>query len=673
MSVTVDWGSGSATYSADDILSFTEPVVTEVETRASNVYQYLLDLDALAEESAATALQSINELKEFEASVSDVEFKAPAAPSGTVTAVPAAAALNLPLPTLSRSDLGTDFNYVMVNAPTQQDWTTPETGVYQTPVAPGATTIPALGVAPASYQMPQTVAPVMETTDFVSTELLAPTLDTVTLPDTVLLSIDDLVVSAETDALLTAIENAQYLDVTPPELPEYIDLLPEVFSVVGALASGDPVVKYLDLLDMRTSLIESTDRPAAYAFARKGLYQPPGAAQYDLWLDTMIDSKLTESDTIYKAKAVDDCVTAGFTLCTAAHRMLVDIRIALYDLEFQSAKVAVNAKLDKAKILVEAYKASMLTLRLQIAEYNAHLVFVEAQAKAFEANVASASAIGAINASTAELFAASESMKGISADVFAARVTAEKAKLRQYAGVIEQGKASIAAAEARVAAYSGDVALYAAEVERINTQYDAYSANVQGVTYENAARVASINIGKSQVRAAASKIGAAAAAASVTATKLQAAAAVRETNYIKKAVQAAEEATSFRLTSSSFQGASETYEQNLSVRIGDMRSQAQSGESTSRYVGTVQDAIGRSAQISQQANIQLANVYQSVYEAAGRVGATLASGKLSGFRAGATLDAAESVRASVGYSVRHSSSGGTTYGESDTKREEISA
>jgi hypothetical protein len=54
-----------------------------------------------------------------------------------------------------------------------------------------------------------------------------------------------------------------------------------------------------------------------------------------------------------------------------------------------------------------------------------------------------------------------------------------------------------------------------------------------------------------------------------------------------------------------------------------------------------------------------------LYTAAGRAGASVASGKLSAFRASASLSAGEGLSASNTYSVGYSGSGSNSFGESD--------
>ena len=113
------------------------------------------------------------------------------------------------------------------------------------------------------------------------------------------------------------------------------------------------------------------------------------------------------------------------------------------------------------------------------------------------------------------------------------------------------------------------------------------------------------------------------------------------------------------------------YVNNLAVEGAFLSSESAKGGALSNYIDRAQRAAGRAASLSQTANEQLARVYASVYEAAGRAGASIATGKLSGYRTQATLSASDRLNGSNDYQVSVSSDGTNSYSETDSIRETI--
>ena len=95
------------------------------------------------------------------------------------------------------------------------------------------------------------------------------------------------------------------------------------------------------------------------------------------------------------------------------------------------------------------------------------------------------------------------------------------------------------------------------------------------------------------------------------------------------------------------------------------------GKAISRFTRIALESSGRAAQMAQRANESLVRAYAAAYEAAGKAGAAVASGKLSGFRASASLTASGSLTANRAKAEAYSSSGSTRYSETDTASQSI--
>jgi hypothetical protein len=664
MSVDVDYGAGHTIFSVLASEAYTQPTSDQVQDRGDTIYGYLLDLEGAADTAAEEAIIKLNELKEFSASVPTVSFIAPPAPHPTLSAMPPLDDSDLDQPIAEHASIDRAFEYTLTNA-VSQTWEQPDTPVYVAPEAPNIGAVPDTPPAPSDWTFPPVTAPDITLPDFVTDSLQVPSLQNVDVTPSEIAPIETLVLDVDFQALIDVINRMKSFDPTPPVLPEYMYLLPEIFEVTGRMAAGDPVVDYLSLLVDRDNLLNSTKGSLTNAFARRDLSVPLGAQSYDVWLASVISDKMDLSDKVFTEVAKEDAVNTAMQLGTAAHRMLVDIETALYDLDFQLAKAAVNGQLEKARMVQAVYSAEVVLMNSRIAEYNALVVWVEARAKLFEVEASQAEVIGQANTVTASLFGVTEGVKGVAADVFKSQVQAEKAKLSRYKALISSYKSAVAEAQGVVASYSGTVARYSAEIENASIQYDAYASRAQGTQFDNAARVSVSQAEQAQLRSLAALADASASSASVKALQLQTKAAVRETAYVHKALTNETIAVDLQRQGSQFSEDIANYVTNLVAQSADMRSSTTLGQVISRYAQVAQESIGRAAQLSQTANIQLSQAYRTVYDAAGRAGAAVASGKLSGFRASAVMQAGDSLSASNTYNVGFNASGVNTFSQSD--------
>ena len=671
MTVDVDYGAGQVIYSVDASPAFTDPTSAQVQQRGDNVYGYLIDLEATADLAAEAALEKIQVLREFDAAVGSVTFVVPDAPNVTLQNMPLLPSLNLTTPNVERSDLDTGFQYDLTDAK-NQSWIKPLNPEYVAPPKPGLTTPGTLPNAPASYEFPTVAPPLLEITSFSPTTVQAPQINLVDFEYTselIIEPLDELVI--DTSGLEKAIADFEDYDPTPPELPDYMYLIPQIFDVTGRMASGDTIVDYTRLLEARYELLASTHPSTALSISNRGLTPVAGAPQYDTWLSAKTHATLDTSDTVFRSKAANDAVETAFQLATAAHRMLVDIEVALYDLEFRAAKATVQGQLARAQAATAIYNANLLVFENAVANYNAQAATIVGAARAFEVQAREAGILAQANSVQADSFSAVERSKQVAGRVFNAQINAEAAKLTQYRAFLETYEAQVQSARIAVEQYSGDVARYSAEIDRLTSEYDLYSAEARTITSQNAALVAGVNANQAEFRSLATQADASAAETSARAVELQARAAVNETTYIKRALHSDEEGQRMNAASSDYGLGITEYVADLTGRTVEFSGKSALSRSITAYVGAASEAVGRAATLTQTANTTLARAYEQVYQAAGKAGAAVASGKLSGFRASATMAARETLGASRSYGVAYSGTGKNSYSESDNYNSSI--
>lgn len=664
MAVYVNYGAGEVIYDAEDSASFTSDVFETVQERATETYDYLKSLEATADFAASEALTTVELLKNFSASVPPISFVAPDTPEieGFSMDIPAPAPLTYPERT--PNEIENNFEYRLSDA-RRGTWDLPDDFSLVIPPQPdGVPDVPEpTPVTP--YAFPEVPPPVFSVDDFTADVLEAPNLPDISVDVDADVTLEPFSVSASTQGLFDRLSSMQNFEPSPPDLPAYLQIAPEVFSVIGSMSQGTPVVDYLSLTANRSYLLDSRRGSTHNSFSRRNLTIPSGSAQYDGFLKGAIANKMDNSDSVYEAQAVDECVKSAYQLGVAANRMITDIKVSLYNLDFDLAKASADARLEAAKALAESYKAEVLILNSSIAQYNAILAEVEAGAEAFTAKVRAEAATGQINALKADVFNTTEQAKIVEGEAYTTRVSAEKQKIAYYASLIGSYKAFVSRAEADVTNFVGKVSLYSSEVDRLSNDYRRYASQAQAVQFDNSARADALSASGSELEAYASQAQASAASAAAQSTSLQAQAAVRETKFALKSLAANEDELEFEITGAQYKERVADYVNELEARAVDVDLKRGEGVMIARYVEQAQSAVGRSAQLSQTANEELSRAYQTVYEAAGRAGAAVATGKLSRFRASASLRASERLSGDNSYSTRYSGSGENSYSERD--------
>ena len=680
MTVTVDYtgdGSPDIIYNVADSSAFLNSTIEEVRSRGQEVYDNLTELENSAESVAQTALESVRRLREFSAAVGTVTFNPPAASFSEFGGVETSEmAINTPTP--NPFAVNAQFDYELAEPIDNPSIDKPQPSTYNDVPAPTLSTNVAPPRSPGSYTSPSVTAPPVNIGEFNPDTVEAPVLDDIDNIDLTPIDVapfPDLTIdTSDLEALIDRLEGTPN-DLDP--LPPYVYLLPEVFDVVGGFCEGELVIQIDELIapyiSQSASLLTSLRATVSSSIGKRGLTSVSNINALDTSRDIYLKYLQGNSEKIFEYRVTEQCITEGYKLATAAHRLLVDIAIGMYNVEWARLKAIAQGNLDLALALINAYNAQVLIIQTQLAAYKGEAAQKKAEAQAFQVEAEQVELVGEINKLEGQNFAVQEQAKRTEADAYAAEVQGEKAKLDAYAAVVQGYEAEVIEARNKLLEYQTVTQTFLAEVQRATSEYEVYSAGAQSVGAQNAAKAANVSGQQAEIRAVAAEVTNMSAAAAAEAAKLSAQAAERRIEYQTAAVNNQTEGLNLTIIGSEYNKEVTDYVNNLAVEGAFLSSQSAIGGALSNYIDRAQRAAGRAASLSQTANEQLARVYASVYEAAGRAGASIATGKLSGYRSTVTLSAGDSLSGSNSYNVSVGTSGTNAYSEADNVTRSIEA
>ena len=644
------------------------PIEEATIAEASDIDALIYEIIANAEDAAAAALVKINELSTMSPpALPGISYDAPNWYTPAIYG-PVVPDLNLSTPPPATNNVNWD-------TPALNDIDQPTDSITQpTTTLPEVPDAPTLGGAPAAPpQAPTGYDPgALTAPEFVSPELTLGTIDTPTLAE-INISIPDPLVLGELDytidytAIDEAIDRAENLSIPTNAISDYEQLIPEVFTIVGSMVSGiGPVDDDLVTLD------DVQARRVAPMLDRRGLDVPSGTYAFDDWLQATMVEYSADSATLFSAQYRDDVIRAAFALASAAEEILVKIDLGLYDARFEYALETAKAQLIFAKAVVAAYNAEVAKLDALVVNYNAALLALRAQAQAVLTEAEIAQLIGGANKLIARQFTIGEDAKQSDVKVFRAQIAGEAAKLTAQKAQIEALEAKVALAQANMLDYTGSTAAYEAEVQNVKNVFDSYVARSRAVTEENEMTRAEVRGGTASLRGLASQAKASASAAAAEAIRKVRVSKSDEANFVSDG--AVNDVARYSIASTKSNYSQEVSQMSVDAAVDSVAPAAIAdiGRAVSRFTRIALESSGRAASLAQRANESLARAYAAAYEAAGKAGAAVAAGELSGFRASASLTAGGSIAASRGTADTYTSSGSTNYSERDTANETIS-
>jgi hypothetical protein len=510
-------------------------------------------------------------------------------------------------------------------------------------------------------------APDLSVPSFASTYLEVPGLDSVELKTFESVDLQGLDLTLDFRDLDSTIESFQNVVATSPSFSNYERSIPELYSVVERMLQGDLIVNTAALGRVVRDPID-----VAGAFIVRGLTPPPGTEQFDSLANEKLEGFVSEADEVFLARALDDNSTEAIQFGVTVDKLLFDLEFGLHDASFKRHLAGMEANLELAKSKAALYNAELIKFQGALAEYKAYIAAVRADSVRVDLEVKNSELGARLNQQISGVFQATERAKAASVGVYRASAMAEEAKLQGYEALMQSYAGKVAEAQAKVLQYSGKTQMYAAEVERIKNVYALYEAKADSVVSSNRAAVASVSAVQTRLQAIASRASLESAKAAAEATAVSVQNAAREASYESTNSKNLVQGATARIGASNYSEMVKGYVNGLSTGSVTFAQVSANHEAQRRFADTALDSAFRAATITQSANESLARAYASVYEAAGKAGAAVSSGKLSGFRASASLSATGSVGAGWNRGYSHTSSSAISHSESDNKSSTLS-
>lgn len=653
--------------SGDFIDSPVEPIEDATVASASDIDALIYDLNDQADAAAADAMLKIEELYGLSPpALPGIAYQAPTWQTPTLHGVSPGDLTITGAPAASNNVTWTAPPLSDVDQPTNSI-SEPTTALPDMPSAPPLSGSPAEPPnAPSTYTPGTVVAP-----EYTAPTLTLGTVDTpileeidLTIPE--LVEFEPLNFTIDFSAIDEAIDRAANMSIPSYEIADYDQLIPEVFTVVGSMVSGTgPIDDGLIALD------DVQGRKVEPMLTRRGLMVPERVPAFDDWLQTTMEEYSADSATLFSEEYRDDVINAAFSLAAQAEDILVKIDLGLYNARFEYSLEEARAQLLRAKSIVASYNAQVAKFGAYVLEYNAALIALRAQTEAVMTQAELAALIGGANKLVARQFTIEEEVKQSDVKVFRAEIAGEAAKLTAMKAQIDAIDAKLAEAQAYMLGYSGETVAFEAEVQKVRNVFEAYSASARAVTEENEATKAEVRGGSASVKALASQARSAAAYAAAEAIRKVRVSKSNEASLV--AGNAINDIAKYDIASVSTAYSQETDQVRVDASVDSVEPSAVAdmGRAISRFTRIALESSGRAASMAQKANESLVRAYAQAYEAAGKAGAAVASGKLSGFRASASLTASGSLNSTRAKAQSYSSSGSTNYSERDTASQSI--
>lgn len=650
--------------------SFTTVPVDNIAATALSEANYVNDLiaalNANADASGEAALAVIKDLADYQApQLPAVIYTAPTWLAPPIHLVGADALVTNAPP---QYEDGVEWNPPVLNDVSAPDANilAPTINAPDSPPAPILGTPPVSPNAPAAYDPDVAPAPAFSAPAPVFGEATAPELADiiVALPGSIELS--PLVVSIDYSAIERAIDMLNNITLPAEAIPDYELLIPEVFTVVGSMLTGDAVDRSRIADDGREA------RRVMPSLTKRGLAPQDSVAGYDAWLDGIVTKYIADSETLFAAKYRDEVISSAYVVAAEAEKMLINISLGVYDARFEYAIAWASSNLAVAKGIVAAYNAETLAFEASVLEYNAALLQVTAAAQAVAAEAEGIDTIGRMNKLLAREFAISEDVKKSEVQAFKALVSAESAKLEAFKAQLSAKEAEVAKARSAMMAYVAEVTGYSAEVQGAKNQYQLYSAEAKSVSSQNDMTKIEVRGGAIEAKAIAVEAASLASGAGVEAVRKMRISKTQTAEHESSAANNAVASYDIAGGLGSFISQSALLRADTAQDSVEPKAVAAIGDAISRFTKTAIMSAATAASMAQAANDSLARAYARAYEASGRAGAAVASGKLSGFRASAAISAVGNLQASKTRASRESYSGSLNYAESDSAVQSIS-
>lgn len=418
-------------------------------------------------------------------------------------------------------------------------------------------------------------------------------------------------------------------------------VLEESVTAASALLSGNFVID-MDALEkgMVDNLLKATklhEERMTRLWGRRGFTDNAAAVDYtgNVTLRFNADNKKAFDAAVIRWRM--KLLPVAMQLSVEAHAQMAEILGELYDVDFEFLEAEHIALQSLYELAVARYNIAALQIDRARAEYSGQSLFVRARAENFSAFTRQQEAVGRLNDSIAGGYAAQQRAKESEGDSFMAEVSGNQAQVSAYGAQMEAVQAQAQALRARLLDYEGQVAGWGADLTLARSEYQVNRAKNREIIAKNRQSASQTSSDASSAEATAEVARASATEAFVLAAELRAEIASRsgenietDTNNAISALEYVAGVGQYRLDASQFTA-------GFSADRAEFRAKDQINSAVARTFNQISDGAVRAAQLTQQYRIQLANAYQSLYEAAGRADASRVSGQLSRYRGTAGL------------------------------------
>lgn len=431
-------------------------------------------------------------------------------------------------------------------------------------------------------------------------------------------------------------------------------VFPQVFEVAGSLLSGDLVVDSDAVLRQSDERVRRASDRHDTAFAQiwsdRG-FSVGAVAPYNAVMRARAEADALSNNTAAAGRWLDDALLAAYTVGVAAHGMMLDLEMSLDDLEFEALLAEAEARLEQGRAVVAAYNGAAAVFRARVAASEAAYVVAETEAARYRTQVDLVQEQQKLNGAIADNFKAGEQAKQAEVQLFAAKVSGNEARVSAFEAQMRAEAAKVKTLQLDAEKYKAQVLAWEAQVEQVRSQYMQSRNKARMTAAQNQAIEAGVRASGALNEAIGVQARQAAAETAASAAKLRAEIQRRSSEHAAADAKNTFEAVVPKIAVAKYEAEVMSWAAQLDQKTGMLDGVAAEMSASARFFVSASESESRAAQISQNAQQQLAEAYKTAAEAAGRAGAAVESGRLSGYRATASLNARASLGADENYAL----------------------
>jgi hypothetical protein len=448
---------------------------------------------------------------------------------------------------------------------------------------------------------------------------------------------------------------------------------PQVFEVAGSLLAGSLVIDADMLIDDAAQRVgvasDAHDKLVAGVWSRRGLAAPSDTV-VEFYNGAMRDEALQAAGNnavATRARWSDDAVRAAYEVGVAAHGMMIQLEVALDEIEFSALLTQAEAALERARAGVLAYNGAAAMFRAKLTAMTGEYAQAEAAARRYRSQADLVQEQGKANRVVGDAFRATERAKQVRAQQFEAAVGVDETRVKAFESEMRGLAAKAKTLQLTAENYKMQVLSWEAGVAQVRAQYKQASNKGRAAAAKNQAAAAKVKLTVAQNEAVAAEARRAAAQTAAKAAELRAQATERSSRHMVAEAKNAAAAAAPAAAAAKYEGDLAAWAARMEARAGVMAGHAAEQSAAARFYVAAAESDQRATVLEQGYKQQLAEAYRTAADAAAKAGAAVESGRLSGYRASATLAASGGLNANERFSLSNTESFSNSVTESDTE------